>query len=652
LAVGVAGLIIAIIVLIIGWHGKPVAAAFTRVGGLTRVETAVHASHLWTTPPQYYVTTPADADQQAMLCAARNAMANDAPLLFISPNGKIPPLVTTTIDNWKFHAKGSPLTRINVGEQPSGAKGYPHTRGDLGEEPSCPVYESPAAAKRLAAINRRNRSLPPYLAGERQIVGGVSETSARLSTLTASSQLLPSFLGVARRDTLAPLVIFAVARSFPVTSASAYPPDVAVGLALASHLAAQTPTASPKVSLVVVPRGYLEAEPQLEQQLRDQGGLVQGGVVLGSTRILPDGTQALLRQILTSTDRQTLLGQVQAALGSVEPVVAALLALAGLIVAVRAARKVIPEAIQAIQKANPERKWPSRIEKYMTTPADRTLKEQRTRTLNERFATAGEQLGNDKPTIRLAGVYAMAVLADDWTENRQTCVDMLCAYLRMPYEPDPGDGAIPEEQRAFQASREVRQTVIQVITAHLKDGAAVSWQGLNFDFTGVAFDGGDFSGAVFSGGTVNFTGAVFSGGTVKFNGARFSGGRVNFIGTEFSGGTVNFNGARFSGGTVNFTGAVFSGGRVYFNYAVFSGGKVDFSDASDWSVPPEFPWTDTPPAGVKLPKGKDPFSGVDPRDASPAMIDWWQTGRGNGAKRSGNWLSCGTGWPRPRTRSS
>jgi hypothetical protein len=44
---------------------------------------------------------------------------------------------------------------------------------------------------------------------------------------------------------------------------------------------------------------------------------------------------------------------------------------------------------------------------------DRTLAEQRTRTLNERFATAAEQLGSDKPAaIRLAGVYAMAGLAD------------------------------------------------------------------------------------------------------------------------------------------------------------------------------------------------------------------------------------------------
>jgi len=283
---------------------------------------------------------------------------------------------------------------------------------------------------------------------------------------------------------------------------------------------------------------------------------------------------------------------------------------------------------------------------------DRTLAEQRTRTLNERFAMAADQLGSDKPAVRLAGVYAMAGLADDWAENRQTCVDVLCAYLRMPYEPDPRQDA-PEPQRlAFQAIREVRHTVIRVVTAHLKKDAAVSWHGLNFDFRGVVFDGGNFFGAQFSGGTVNFVGARFSGGTVyfgfaefsggmvyfgfaefsggmvyfghaRFSGgtvnfehARFSGGMVDFGTAEFSGGTVNFVAgfsggmvyfdlAEFSGGTVNFNHARFSGGTVNFGLARFSGGEVDFSRAGVWSYPPEFPWTDTPPSGVKLPRKED-----------------------------------------------
>jgi hypothetical protein len=72
------------------------------------------------------------------------------------------------------------------------------------------------------------------------------------------------------------------------------------------------------------------------------------------------------------------------------------------------------------------------------------------------------------PAVRLAGAYAMAGLADDWPENRQTCVDVLCAYLRLPYDPEPGDGATPADRAAHRANREVCRTIIRVIGAHLR----------------------------------------------------------------------------------------------------------------------------------------------------------------------------------------
>jgi septal ring factor EnvC (AmiA/AmiB activator) len=75
-----------------------------------------------------------------------------------------------------------------------------------------------------------------------------------------------------------------------------------------------------------------------------------------------------------------------------------------------------------------QRKQLDKTLKEQSKQLDRTLAEQRARTLNERFATAADKLGSDKPpAVRLAGVYAMAGLADDWEENRQTCVDVLCA---------------------------------------------------------------------------------------------------------------------------------------------------------------------------------------------------------------------------------
>ena len=207
---------------------------------------------------------------------------------------------------------------------------------------------------------------------------------------------------------------------------------------------------------------------------------------------------------------------------------------------------------------------------------ERTFAEQHTRTLNERFATAAEQLGSDKPAVRLAGVHAMAALADDWEENRQVCVDVLCAYLRLPDEPDSSRDALEPQGQAFQANREVRHTVIRVIAARLRKDAATSWQGLDLDFTGVVFDGGDFSSVQFSSGTVSFREARFSGGTVSFREARFSGGTVDFTRARFSGGMISFHHARFTGGTVNFTGADFSDGTVEFTEATFSVSTIHF----------------------------------------------------------------------------
>ncbi|MEU7803299.1 pentapeptide repeat-containing protein [Micromonospora arborensis] len=279
------------------------------------------------------------------------------------------------------------------------------------------------------------------------------------------------------------------------------------------------------------------------------------------------------------------------------------------------------------------------------------------RLFNERFAKASEQLGSEKAAIRLAGVYAMAGLADDWREGRQTCIDVLCAYLRMPYTAPPptsGDGStsgdhrasqkIEEAARAAREEREVRHTVIRLVSRHLRlePDDASSWRGYDFDFTGAVFDGGDFAGVTFSGGTVLFVNATFSGGTVLFSRATFSGGEVVFSGATFSSGRVFFTGAAFSGGRVTFElatfsgvkvnfdratfsagaevifraatfsagtevrfmQATFSGGRVSFYRAAFTGGVVSFRSATLFSDPPEFDtWpTGEPPAGLLLPE--------------------------------------------------
>jgi hypothetical protein len=213
---------------------------------------------------------------------------------------------------------------------------------------------------------------------------------------------------------------------------------------------------------------------------------------------------------------------------------------------------------------------------------DRNLAQQRDRTLNDRFTAIAAHLGDAQSAVRLAGAHAMARLADDWEKNRQPCVDVLCAYLRMPYDPDPGDDAAPEDRAMYLANREVRHAIIRLIRDHLRPDMDLekSWQGLDLDFTGVVFDGGDFTEAQFSRGTVKFDEASFASGEVNFNGAEFSGSKVRFIRAKFSDGQVRFVAAKFTGGC-----------------------EVDFRGADPFSRPPVVFGGSGIPPGVKLPTG-------------------------------------------------
>ncbi|MGW6027398.1 pentapeptide repeat-containing protein [Streptomyces sp. NPDC055099] len=250
-----------------------------------------------------------------------------------------------------------------------------------------------------------------------------------------------------------------------------------------------------------------------------------------------------------------------------------------------------------------------------------------TRLHTERFTTAVSQLGDASAAVRLGGVHALAGLADDAPTDmlRQTCISVLCDHLRLPYTTEddlaPGDTAA---RRDYLASREVRHTVIRLIRDRFatgREGTAASWQGYDLNCTEVVFDGGDFSGAVFSSGTADFRGAQFIGGTVNFCGAHFSGATVDFCGTRFTEGIVDFTHAQFSGGRVDFASTLFSHSTVGFDRVRFSGGTVSFRNArfdgrvtflgarfdgavldfhgAEGRVPAGL----RPPAGLRLPEG-------------------------------------------------
>ncbi|GAA4975238.1 pentapeptide repeat-containing protein [Streptomyces hyderabadensis] len=218
------------------------------------------------------------------------------------------------------------------------------------------------------------------------------------------------------------------------------------------------------------------------------------------------------------------------------------------------------------------------------------------RLFNERFVTASSQLGHELPMVRLAGIHALASLADDWPEQRQVCIDVLCAYVRMPYVPSDTPWYHDEET-------EIRLSLTGIIAAHLREGAPTSWQGHDFDFTRAVLRAADFSGARFSGGRVSFSLVRFTGGWVSFDDAHFSGGRVTFGGTDFAGGRVTFARTTFSGSEISFDGAEFNGAQVSFLGARFTGGLVDLSgaDPDRLGTPPEFDAWQTPPPSLMPP---------------------------------------------------
>jgi len=100
------------------------------------------------------------------------------------------------------------------------------------------------------------------------------------------------------------------------------------------------------------------------------------------------------------------------------------------------------------------------------------------RRLTELYTKAADQLGSDKAPVRFAGLYALERLADANPQQRQTIVNLLCAYLRMPYQPADNSlltskGKPAELELRYDKYRkqreegEVRNAAQRIVTRHL-----------------------------------------------------------------------------------------------------------------------------------------------------------------------------------------
>ncbi|MDR6912917.1 uncharacterized protein YjbI with pentapeptide repeats [Rhodococcus fascians] len=223
--------------------------------------------------------------------------------------------------------------------------------------------------------------------------------------------------------------------------------------------------------------------------------------------------------------------------------------------------------------------------------------------LRRRFVTTTAQFADPSPEVRLAGVYALEALANDWIDREnhtdaQTCINYLCGYLTRPYTPPTQDPHLRQTvvtpdiattvQRTYIHPHDdlnVRQAITRTIAKHLQPDNHHSWSNYDYDLTGTYFRNADFTGCVFRG-TIVFANAHFDGLQTSFADTEFYGTKTSFQRARFYGYQASFARARFHSPITSFSQTQFHSDRAVFDKSEFHGERTVFSHArfySDWT---------------------------------------------------------------------
>ncbi|GAB2985343.1 pentapeptide repeat-containing protein [Saccharothrix stipae] len=182
------------------------------------------------------------------------------------------------------------------------------------------------------------------------------------------------------------------------------------------------------------------------------------------------------------------------------------------------------------------------------------------RRVTELYGKAADQLGSDKAPVRLAGLYALERLAQGNPAHRQTIVNLVCAYLRMPFTPPPEARARarigPRDAHRFQ-ELEVRQTATALLAAHLRpDRPDAFWDDITLDLSNATLVKATLTHARIR--SASFAGTTFV-GPATLRGTEIAG-TADFRDTCFRD-LADFRRVRF--GDSVFRGAVFEGGTDF-----------------------------------------------------------------------------------------
>jgi pentapeptide repeat protein len=200
------------------------------------------------------------------------------------------------------------------------------------------------------------------------------------------------------------------------------------------------------------------------------------------------------------------------------------------------------------------------------------------RRITELYAKAVEQLGSDKAPVRLGGLYALERLAQNTRSQRHTVVNVLCAYLRMPFDA-PKHGlkgtAAGETDDHDDPELQVRLAAQELLKTHLSHEGPAYWPGMSIDLqravlidfrlSGCTLEAADFSRARFVG-SVHIRGTTF-GRRAGFYGSDFAA-PANFDRSVFAEGAF-FSWAHFHG-DARFT-RTRSAGEFLFAHTTFEG---------------------------------------------------------------------------------
>jgi uncharacterized protein YjbI with pentapeptide repeats len=114
----------------------------------------------------------------------------------------------------------------------------------------------------------------------------------------------------------------------------------------------------------------------------------------------------------------------------------------------------------------------------------------RDRNTDERFVKSVELLGHDADQVRVGALHALAGLARDRGDYAQTVLDVLCSYLRRPFQnPNLSDAPDLDAERELQVRLTAQRLIGELLPKVGSDQA-----GFDLDLTGASLEYLDLSG--------------------------------------------------------------------------------------------------------------------------------------------------------------